>query len=151
MLLTCEYALRTDQHSLVFLLCGLLYRALRLLGLDSKQPSIIKDDTTAALILAQEVETRIVWSCYIIDALVSSGVDQNSSWRGDVPQVPLPCSDQEFLAQSPPSVTRFLPLVDEPDMLILQHLDLQALVSIMAGLRMNVLRCVCVCLSQLLV
>ncbi|VUC26095.1 unnamed protein product [Clonostachys rosea] len=136
MILLCEYGLRTDQHSLVFMLCGCVFRAVRLLGLDNPSE---QNQATGQLSgdLEQEISHRIVWASYTLDLLLSSGVDKNSSWREDIPQVPLPCADKDFLLQTP-SPKRFLSKVENDH--LIKELDLLALVTILVRLRGKVLR-----------
>lgn len=138
MLLLCEYALRTEQYSLVFFLCGCVYSALRLLGLDVSRAPIYPESPTE--FLHQEAENMVVWACYTIDVFGSSGVDKNSSWRGDIPPVPLPCANQDFLSQTPPSSVHFLSTVEDMGLLSVKSLDLPALVTILIRLRANVSR-----------
>ncbi|RSL65958.1 hypothetical protein CEP51_012921 [Fusarium floridanum] len=139
MILLCEYGLRNDQHSLVFMLCGCVFRAMRLLGLGSP-PQHLQATTQLSGNLEQEINHRVVWACYTIDVLLSSGVDKNSSWREDIPQVPLPCSDKDFLLQTP-SHKRFLSGIEQEDMsTFVKDLDLLPLVTVLVKLRGKVLR-----------
>ncbi|KAF4951510.1 hypothetical protein FSARC_12904 [Fusarium sarcochroum] len=137
MILLCEYGSRADQHSLVFMLGGCIYRAMRLLSLDNPRKNTQSIDQLTGD-LEEEINNRIVWASYTIDILLSSGVDKNSSWREDIPQVPLPCSDKDFLLQSP-SPRRFLHQSDSSATTI-KELDLPALLIILAKLRGQVLR-----------
>ncbi|KAK4234452.1 hypothetical protein C8A03DRAFT_47227 [Achaetomium macrosporum] len=139
MILLCEYGLRTEQNSLVFMLCGCLYRATRLLGLDNA-PQDLRAASQLSGSLEEEVHHRLVWASYTIDILLSSGVDKNSSWREDLPQVPLPCSDRDFLLQTP-SPMRFLSDADGENMAaFVKDLDMLALVTMLVRLRGKVLR-----------
>lgn len=139
LVLLCEYGLRTDQNSMVYVLCGYLFRAIQLLGLDSPHQRTTVSGVSSE-ILEGEVENRIVWACYQIDLLLASGVDRNSLWRGDFPTIPLPCSDRDFL--SPIYVSpRFLP--DDKDLnslAVVGKLDLPSLVTVLIKIRATVLR-----------
>lgn len=124
---------------MVYVLCGYLFRAIQLLGLDSPH----QQTTVSGLpseILEGEVENRIVWACYQIDLLLASGVDRNSLWRGDFPTIPLPCSDRDFL--SPIYISpQFLPDPEDPDSLsVLGQFDLPSLVTVLIKIRATVLR-----------
>ncbi|EEU40352.1 uncharacterized protein NECHADRAFT_76532 [Fusarium vanettenii 77-13-4] len=124
---------------LFFMLCGCVFRAMRLLGLDSP-PQHLQAAAQLSGNLEQEINHRIVWACYTIDVLLSSGVDKNSSWREDIPQVPLPCSDKDFLLQTP-SRKRFLSGIEQEDMsTFVKDLDLLPLVTVLVRLRGKVLR-----------
>ncbi|KAH7000660.1 hypothetical protein EDB80DRAFT_724325 [Ilyonectria destructans] len=139
MILLCEYGLRTDQHSLAFILSGCVFRTMRLLGLDNP-PATLDATEPQPHSLKEEIEYRVVWSCYTLDVLMSSGVNKNSSWREDVPQIPLPRSDKDFLLQTS-SPQHFLSWVECPSALpIVKDLDLPSLVAILIRLRGKVLR-----------
>ncbi|KAK5212766.1 hypothetical protein LTR99_003027 [Exophiala xenobiotica] len=92
MVLICEYCLRTGDNALAFVLWGICYQILRLLGLDS--PSRMALDLTQ-----REAERRVLWSCFILDSLIGSGVDENLHWHDEAPGVPLPCPDHMFVSQ----------------------------------------------------
>lgn len=49
----------------------------------------------------QESKRRIFWSCYVLDTIVASGVEENMGWRGPPPRIPLPRPDQDFIFQIP--------------------------------------------------
>lgn len=141
MILLCHYGLKTDQHSMVFVLGGCLYRGMRLLDLDSARSNPQRESTTD--VISREIEIRVVWACYIIDSLAASGVDKNSSWRSDIPLIPLPSANHEFLSQSSPLHLHHLADFDRPGMLSnVTNLDLPALGVVMTELRSHVLRCV---------
>lgn len=42
-----------------------------------------------------------MWSCYILDEMVSAGVDENLAWTFDVPGISLPSQETDFLRQTP--------------------------------------------------
>ncbi|OIW27650.1 hypothetical protein CONLIGDRAFT_441613 [Coniochaeta ligniaria NRRL 30616] len=137
MVLLCEYGLRTDQNTLVFVLSACLFRSLRLLGLDTPQR---EDEKTATEILEQETERRIVWASYHIDVLISTGVDRNSMWRDEIPPIPLPCLNQDFLSLTT-SARHFLATFESAEsMTLLGQLDLPSLVTVLIRLRYSVLR-----------
>jgi hypothetical protein len=90
----------TGQNAWAFLLIGNAFRVIRLLGLDSTRES----EALKGVLDATELESarRLVWSCYLLDAQIGSGVDKNLSWRGDAPQIPLPCREEAFSSGSVP-------------------------------------------------
>lgn len=139
MILLCEYGLRMDQHSLAFILSSCVFRTMRLLGLDNP-PATLDATEPQPHSLKEEIEYRVVWSCYTLDVFMSSGVNKNSSWREDLPQIPLPRSDNDFLLQTP-SPQHFLSWVECPSALpFVKDLDLPSLVAILIRLRGKVLR-----------
>ncbi|KAH7165273.1 hypothetical protein EDB81DRAFT_778906 [Dactylonectria macrodidyma] len=141
MLLLCEYGSRADQSSLVFVLIGISFRCIRLLGLDTPK-STEAPQTQACDALASEIEKRIVWACYLFDTLAASGVDANSSWFGRYPKLPLPCPEREFLARCPSSPALFLGDFEDAERLgsIVCRLDLSSLLLVLVRLRDQVLR-----------
>lgn len=141
MLLLCEYGCRADQSSLVFVLIGISFRCIRLLGLDTSK-STDAPQTQACDALASEVEKRIVWQCYLLDILIASGVDANSSWSGRYPQISLPCPEREFLARCPSSPAHFLADLEDLEIFgsIICRLDLSSLLLVLIRLRDEVLR-----------
>ncbi|KAL2845514.1 hypothetical protein BJY01DRAFT_247666 [Aspergillus pseudoustus] len=137
MVLLCDYAMRTNQHSLIFILAGCLFRAIRLLGLDTpKQQTPQKGQGLAR----QETENRIVWAAYHIDMMIASGVDKHSSWRDDFPRIPLPLSNQDFLTLSAGSLYYLDPIDQLSDSRAIRALDLPALITVLIRLRGTVLR-----------
>jgi hypothetical protein len=102
---------------------------MRLLGLDapSQAPGGEREDPE------KEAAGRVVWSCYIVDVHLASGVDKNSSWRGDVPMNSLPCSDAEFLSLAACRPPTLLDTLDTPE--IIQTMDLPALIAVVSHLR----------------
>ncbi|KAL3442718.1 hypothetical protein BJX65DRAFT_312487 [Aspergillus insuetus] len=137
MILVCEYASRTNQHALIFCLSGCLFRAICLLGLDTPhQPTA----ETQAEVLSQETANRIVWASYHIDSLTAPGVDKHSSWRDDYPRIPLPRSDQDFLALSPGTLASLNTFDSSEDLSTIKALDIPALTTVLFRLRRTVLR-----------
>ncbi|KAI6783981.1 uncharacterized protein J7T54_001857 [Emericellopsis cladophorae] len=91
MVLLCDYGVRSDQNSMVFILVAFLYRVIRLHGLDSFNVHETLQDYEAAR--QREVETRLVWACYFIDLFTATGVEKNACWHGE-PTLPLPILDR---------------------------------------------------------
>ncbi|KAL2839046.1 hypothetical protein BJX68DRAFT_272338 [Aspergillus pseudodeflectus] len=137
MILVCEYASKTNQHALIFSLSGSLFRAICLLGLDAPHPPMAE---TQAEVLRQETANRIVWASYHIDSLIAPGVDKHSSWRDDYPRIPLPRSDQDFLALTSGTLVSLNTIESSPSFSTVRTLDLPALTTILIRLRRTVLR-----------
>lgn len=97
MVLCCEYAARTAQHTTVFMLAGYCSRMARLLQLDEKVPTPPSVNAIPADITRQECQRRLLWSCYILDSMAASGIDQDLYWNQGPPQTRLPCGETEFL------------------------------------------------------
>lgn len=50
---------------------------------------------------AKEARRRLMWSCYIVDSWVGSGVDQLTLMDVKDLQIQLPCDERDFLFQIP--------------------------------------------------
>lgn len=55
--------------------------------------------STAAAITNRESRRRLMWSCYILDVIVGSGIESFVMSTGCIPRVQLPCSNQSFTLQ----------------------------------------------------
>lgn len=140
-----EYALRTDQNALAFVLSGCAFRAIQLLGHVSPTRSRNNPLGTACPEgLLQETWNRLVWASYTFDVFLASGVDLNSSWQSQIPRVPLPCSNRSFLAQTPEPTFTLQQDVRSEDPARFGQLELPTLMIILIRLRASVLRCVLV-------
>ncbi|KAJ4158380.1 uncharacterized protein LMH87_008909 [Akanthomyces muscarius] len=137
MVLLCDYSLREDKNAMVFVLISVLYRMVRLLGLDSYRP--LDASASPTEIMERESEIRLVWACYYLDVLVGNGVEKNLCWRDDVPSIPLPCPEQNFTSQTM-AHPYFLEEIEQSDMTdIIPHLDFQALSILVLRLRSKVM------------
>ncbi|PTB75659.1 hypothetical protein M440DRAFT_1439356 [Trichoderma longibrachiatum ATCC 18648] len=137
--LLCEYGLREDQHALVFILLAFLHRAIRLLGLDTPRP--LPSLCTTAQMMQREVENRIVWACFVIDGLAANGVEKNMCWKDNVPNIPLPCSDDCFNTSQVSSISHYLSQIEDPAMhTVIADLDLAALLVVVVRLRTKVMQ-----------
>lgn len=138
MLLLCDYGLRADQNAMVFVLISFLYRTIRLLSLDSPEP--LESPASPDEILQREMENRVVWSCYFIDVFVASGVEKNSCWKDYIPDIPLPCPEQNFLSCTL-SAPQYLQRVEEVGIVpAMPDLDLFSLTIVVSRLRWDLLR-----------
>ncbi|KAF4441418.1 Regulator of drug sensitivity 1 [Fusarium acutatum] len=140
--LLCDFALQTGQDALAFMLCGCCHSAARLLALDRSVPSSNNGESTPDGILT-ESRRRVLWSCFILDSIVGSGVNENLRWRDGAPQIPLPSSDQTFLSQiSSAEVSLFLPRRsdDFPSSEDLQKYNLRSNLIYLMSMRTRVLK-----------
>ncbi|KAF1828564.1 hypothetical protein BDW02DRAFT_223305 [Decorospora gaudefroyi] len=135
-ILLCEYASRTDRHAMAFVLVGCIFRQLCLLGLDTSADGA----DSSQVPVERDIESRLAWACYCLDALFASGVDKNSSWRENYPRMSLPCSDSEFLSQTASRTPTLAQALKEPS--LIRALDLPALNVVLIHLRTKVLRCI---------
>lgn len=73
---------------------------MRLFGLDS--PKTPGQRFSPSEWIRIESERRVLWSCFILDSMVGSGVDANLHWKQDFPRIPLPCTEPLYITQVPP-------------------------------------------------
>lgn len=142
LVLLCEFALHTGQDALAFMLCGCCHSAARLLALDRPTPLSNSGEVSEDNILT-EARRRVLWSCFILDSIVGSGVNENLRWRDGAPQIPLPSSDQSFLSQaSDTEAPLFLPRNSDsfPSGEELQRYNLRSNLIYLMSMRTRVLR-----------
>lgn len=137
MVLVCEHGICTGNHGMVFQLIGCCFRLVRLLGLDTPRRS--QSDASSEDRIQAEVERRLVWSCYILDNLVGSGVDGNLSWP-TCPRIPLPVGEHEFVSGSIPEQSQLATPLAFGDQLARTKLNLRSNIIYLLSLRTQVLR-----------
>jgi hypothetical protein len=124
------------------MLCGCCHSAARLLALDRPAlPSNNGESPQDSILI--EARRRVLWSCFILDSIVGSGVNENLRWRDEAPQIPLPNSDQSFLFQSStPEAPLFLPRGSDmlPSSEELQRYNLRSNLIYLMSMRTRVLR-----------
>lgn len=125
-----EHELRVGNYASAFMLTGLAVRMSQALGLnaaDRRQHSSIAETPPPSY---YESRHRLMWSVFVLDAWVGSGVDELTMIHESNIHVALPASESDFimdLERSPgPSSTR--------------HIDLEAQFILLIGLRKAVLR-----------
>lgn len=139
MVLVCEYAMRTGQHALAFMLTASCYRMVRLLGLDSE--ARYTDLRTPRNATQAESECRLLWSCYTLDSFIGSGVDGNLHWKEDAPHMPMPCSESDFVSQiRRPAKTKLYMINIVLDSNYPSLADLRSNIIVLARFRTRVLR-----------
>ncbi|KAF5566557.1 regulator of drug sensitivity 1 [Fusarium napiforme] len=142
LVLLCDFALQTGQDALAFMLCGCCHSAAQLLALDRPMLPSNNGEKSKDSILA-ESQRRVLWSCFILDSIVGSGVNENLRWRDGPPQIPLPSSDQTFLSQiSSAEAPMFLPRRSDvfPSSEDLQKYNLRSNLIYLMSMRTRVLR-----------
>lgn len=98
-----DYAIRMADWGTAFMLSGLIARMTQALQINlehstdilCQNPSLRPDAST------KESRRRLMWSCYIADSLIGSGVDQLTLIREEDMKIQLPCSERNFLYQTP--------------------------------------------------
>lgn len=138
MTLLCDYGVRADQNSMVFVLVSFLYRIIRLHGLDDPEPLETPNDHAA--LMQRDTENRLVWACYFIDFFTATGVEKNSCWKNFTPNIPLPVVDRTFAQEALPMRHFLLTTESTGRVSALPDLDLSALSVLVIRLRMTGLR-----------
>ncbi|KFZ10961.1 hypothetical protein V502_07829 [Pseudogymnoascus sp. VKM F-4520 (FW-2644)] len=142
LVLLCEYESRYGQNSTVFMLSGCCFRMAQLLRLNT-EPEVESTThlSTVTQITECESRRRLMWSCYILDVLVGSGVESLIMSSKALPNVKVPCNNDAYLLQKEPSTGYLLPdgilLVDS---LPAESLGLEAYFVYVISLREQILR-----------
>lgn len=91
------------------MLSGLTTRMTQALQINLEyNTDILCQDTENGLpVTAKESRRRLMWSCYIMDALVGSGVDQLTLMDERDIKIQLPCNERNF-TQNVPCITETL-------------------------------------------
>jgi hypothetical protein len=98
LILISEYGAGAHGNAIAFVLAGCCQRLARLLGLDEKYEARARPGSETC---EQESRKRLMWSCFVLDGIVGSGVDANNLSKDTLPRIPLPAPESEFLSQSP--------------------------------------------------
>ncbi|KAJ6186811.1 hypothetical protein N7519_001719 [Penicillium mononematosum] len=98
-----DYAVRLGNFSNAFMLSGLTTRMTQALQINLEyNTDILCQNTDNGLpVTAKESRRRLMWSCYIMDALVGSGVDQLTLMDERDVKIQLPCNERNFTQQVP--------------------------------------------------
>lgn len=95
-----EYYLRVGDYTKGFMISGQIARHLQLLQLNIEQDSDVmcQNSQTAA---TKESRRRLVWACYLLDALIECGIDQLRLVESENIHVQLPCLEENFVTKRP--------------------------------------------------
>ncbi|KAJ5254700.1 hypothetical protein N7497_007831 [Penicillium chrysogenum] len=98
-----DYAVRLGNFANAFMLSGLTTRMTQALQINLEyNTDILCQNTNNGLpVTAKESRRRLMWSCYIMDALVGSGVDQLTLMDERDVKIQLPCNERNFTQQVP--------------------------------------------------
>ncbi|XHG05642.1 hypothetical protein AWENTII_008858 [Aspergillus wentii] len=119
-----DHALRMGNFANAFILSALTTRMTQALQINLEyNTDILCTESTGLSLTIKESRRRLMWSCYVLDALVGSGVDQLTLMDEKHIKIQLPCNDRNF-QQKIPSITevlepgevlRFIPLELKPE------------------------------------
>ncbi|KAH6670556.1 fungal-specific transcription factor domain-containing protein, partial [Halenospora varia] len=98
-----DYQLRVGNYLASFMLTGMAARMVQALQINLEFSSDIfcVGPTSRLDATMRESRRRLLWSCFIMDSWVGSGVDQLTLLNENDIRVQLPCSERNFLQQVP--------------------------------------------------
>ncbi|KAL3461787.1 fungal-specific transcription factor domain-containing protein [Aspergillus heterothallicus] len=104
-----DYALRVNNFAQAFMLGGLTARMAQALqiNLEYSTDVLCQEPGRNLSITERESRRRLMWSCFVTDALLGSGVDQLTLISERDIKIQLPCSERLFL-HSTPAITHTL-------------------------------------------
>lgn len=92
-----EYYLRAGEYSKALIISGQVARHLQLLQLNVECNPGSGFHKAQVSTTTRESMARLMWACYLLDALIECGVDQLRLVSVDDIQVQLPCSEDYFV------------------------------------------------------
>lgn len=116
-----EHELRVGNYANAFMLTGLGVRMAQALQINIEESSdILCTSGQGSSATTREAKRRLMWSIYIMDSWVGSGVDELTLINEADLKIQLPCSDQSFDLQKPRIVETlhpgtFLPFISPSD------------------------------------
>lgn len=102
-----DYALRVGNFAQAFMLGGITARMVQALQLNLEYSTDVLCIEPGLSISAREARRRLMWSCFVTDALLGSGVDQLMLIDERDIKIQLPCNERRFI-QETACVTRTL-------------------------------------------
>ncbi|KAJ5243522.1 uncharacterized protein N7469_001849, partial [Penicillium citrinum] len=98
-----DYDIRMGDFSKAFMISGLITRMTQALqiNLEYNTDILCQNDDTGLTVTEKESRRRLMWSCYVMDALVGSGVDQLTLVDEKDMKIQLPCNERNFVQQIP--------------------------------------------------
>lgn len=91
------------NFSNAFMLSGLITRMTQALqiNLEFNTDILCQNNDCGLSVTEKESRRRLMWSCYVMDALVGSGVDQLTLVDEKDMKIQLPCNERNFVQQNP--------------------------------------------------
>ncbi|KAL4749475.1 hypothetical protein BDW72DRAFT_204741 [Aspergillus terricola var. indicus] len=102
-----DYALRVGNFAQAFMLGGITARMAQALQINLEYSTDVLCIEPGLSISAREARRRLMWSCFVTDALLGSGVDQLMLIDERDIKIQLPCNERRFV-QETACVTRTL-------------------------------------------
>lgn len=121
-----DHEIRVGRYASAFTLTGVATRMTQALQLNLEYSTNVLEDEPdgGPSNCSKEARRRLMWACYVQDALIGSGIDQLTMFRNSDIKIQLPTHERNFIFQIP-SVTelaergRFLKFL--PEEMIPQH------------------------------
>ncbi|KAL4789849.1 fungal-specific transcription factor domain-containing protein [Aspergillus venezuelensis] len=102
-----DYALRVGNFAQAFMLGGITARMAQALQINLEYSTDVLCVEPGLSASVREARRRLMWSCFVTDALLGSGVDQLMLIEERDIRIQLPCNERQFL-QAAPCITRTL-------------------------------------------
>lgn len=144
-----DHEIRIGNYAAAFVLTGIITRMTQALQLNVEYSHDIFHDepNNGPTVCSKEARRRLMWSCYVLDSLIGSGVDQLTLLKDPDIRIQLPCNERNFVLQVP-CVTemlqngQFLPFVraDQIPPRVIDNIGIVALYIRLISLRKQVLR-----------
>ncbi|KAJ5579638.1 uncharacterized protein N7459_005623 [Penicillium hispanicum] len=99
-----DYAIRMGNFANAFMLSGLITRMTQALQINLEYNTDIlcqSPEISSPCVTSKESRRRLMWSCYVMDSLVGSGVDQLTLVDEKDMKIQLPCNERNFIQQIP--------------------------------------------------
>ncbi|KAE8443607.1 hypothetical protein EG329_001540 [Mollisiaceae sp. DMI_Dod_QoI] len=102
-ILLYDHELRIGNHASAFMLSGATARMSQALqiNLEYSKDILCTEEPGRLSFCARESRRRLMWSCYVLDSWVGSGVDQLTLIEDKDIRIQLPCNERNFLQQIP--------------------------------------------------
>ncbi|CZR58866.1 uncharacterized protein PAC_08758 [Phialocephala subalpina] len=102
-ILLYDHELRVGNHASAFMLSGTAARMSQALqiNLEFSTDILCNENSSRLSCCARESRRRLMWSCYVLDSWVGSGVDQLTLIDDKDVKIQLPCTERNFLQQIP--------------------------------------------------
>lgn len=109
----------------------------QLLRLENESPEELTSTSASGFVTEAESRRRLMWSCYILDIIVGSGIDNFAMSSRIVPKIQLPCDNRSFTLQIPRKSPRLIS--EDGQELVIEELALEAVFVIVMHLRGRIL------------
>ncbi|KAJ5894998.1 hypothetical protein N7495_006689 [Penicillium taxi] len=143
-----DYAIRMGNFANAFMLSGLITRMTQALqiNLEYNTDILCQNTEVGPSVTERESRRRLMWCCYVTDALVGSGVDQLTLVDERDMKIQLPCNERNFIQKiaypteilDPGNCLKFIP--NEQLNLMMPNMGIMAIFIRHIAIRKKVLR-----------